>query len=58
MKCWECKSTITTAKIVHYYSSIEEKEASRDVCTDCASKLKFNSCNYVEVNKIRQRSLR
>jgi hypothetical protein len=58
MQCWECKKQINEAKRVHYYSEIQEKEAGRDVCPECYSKLKFNPCHYVEVEKITQRSLK
>ena len=58
MKCWECKKEINKARIVHYISIDQEKEASRDICYDCLSKLKFNPCHYVEVRSIRQRALK
>lgn len=58
MKCWECRQDISSAHIVHYYSHEQEKEASRDVCDSCYSRLKFNPCHYVEVKKITSRSLK
>ena len=57
MKCWECKKDVSTATRTHYYSPVEEKEATRDVCPECYKKIKFNGCHYAEVNKIRQRQL-
>lgn len=57
MKCWECRKDVTKVHIVHYYSPGQQKEASRDICPECYSKLKFNGCHYVEVEKINQRSL-
>lgn len=57
MKCWECKKQINMAHKVFYYSPYQGKTASRDVCNDCYSKLRFNPCHYVEVKKITQRSL-
>lgn len=61
MKCWECKRKISLSVRTCYLEyHIEEglsKEKFRDVCRECYSKLKFNPCHYVEVNKITQRSL-
>ncbi len=57
MKCWECKQKINKAHLVHYVSFLQEKEKTRDVCPECYPKLKLNSCHYVEVDKITQRSL-
>jgi hypothetical protein len=58
MKCWECKRVVYAARIVHYYSPEQEKEASRDVCFDCLPRLHFNPCHYVEVENIRSRTLK
>ena len=56
MKCWECKKGITSAIRVCYLEYHEEaglsKEKFRDVCKECYPKLKFNSCHFVEVEKI------
>ncbi len=57
MKCWECKKQVSKATRTHYYSPIQDKEATRDVCPECYAKLKFNPCHYVEVGKITGRSL-
>ena len=57
MKCWECKKKISEARVTHYYSPSEEKEKSRDVCSDCHALLKFDPCHYVRVDRITQRSL-
>ena len=56
MKCWECKKEVSKARIVHYYSPEQDKEASRDICYDCLPKLAFNPCHYVEVKSIRARA--
>ena len=58
MKCWECKNPITRARVVHYFSPSQEKEASRDVCFDCLPLLTFDPCHYVRVKKLTQGSLR
>jgi hypothetical protein len=58
LKCWECKKDVSKARIVHYYSPIEGKTASRDICFDCLPKLQFNPCNHVEVKSIRSRVLK
>ena len=58
MRCWECKKQIGIANIVHYYSENQNKEATRDVCLECHSQLKFNDCHYVEIEKTTQRSLK
>jgi len=56
MKCWECKKKISSAISVCYLEYHEEaglsKEKYRDICKECYPKLKFNSCNFVEVKKI------
>jgi len=57
MKCWECKQQVTGVHIAHYYSPIQDKEATREVCPECYKKLEFDPCHYVEVRKISQRSL-
>ena len=58
MKCWECKKKIMIARIVHYFSPSQEKEASRNVCFDCLPLLTFDPCHYVRVDNITQRSLK
>ena len=56
MKCWECKKKISSAIRVCYIECHKEaglsKEKFRDVCKECYPKLKFNSCHFVEVEKI------
>jgi hypothetical protein len=58
MKCWECKQETSKAHRVFYVSFLQEKEKGRNVCPECYEKLQFNSCHYVEVEKITQKSLK
>ena len=56
MKCWECKKEITRAVRVCYTDSYDSK--FRDVCEDCYTKIKFNPCHIVEVDRITQTQLK
>ena len=58
MRCWECKKSITQARIVHYVAeSCGEAyaEKPRDVCDNCLPKLQFNSTHHVVVERITHR---
>lgn len=60
MKCWECRKKVSSAFRVRYSVYNEEvgyKGKFRYVCEECYPKLKRNSCHFVEVNEITQRSL-
>lgn len=58
MICWECREKANECHQVRYISYIENKEKTRDVCGTCYKKLKFDPCHYVQISKIRQRSLK
>ena len=57
MKCWECKKSVTSAVRVCYIDDAGN-ERFRDICDECETKLKRDVCNFVQVQKITQTSLK
>jgi len=50
MRCWECKKEIQRSIRVCYLD--DEREKTRDICPECEKLLTYNSCHFVEVERI------